>query len=229
MGQSKALCEWIVETYGHRDDVADALRRGAVRQRARLVGLGDPDLPASDRARWAGDGDPPGDDALLHDDPRGGAARRPGGRDRRPRPGLRARHGRARPHRRPGGPDDPALRARSPSATSRSSSIGARPGEKLHEELWIEERDASPRASIPQSSSSPDRRSTPTGSRPSCASSSGWWRRATRSSSSAALPRSRATRSASISRWAPRLPRRPPLRRSDSFTRYAPGIRIRTS
>ena len=39
MGQSKALCEWIVETYGHRDDVGDAVRRRAVRQRPRLVRL----------------------------------------------------------------------------------------------------------------------------------------------------------------------------------------------
>ena len=33
MGQSKALCEWIVETCGHRERRADALRRRAVRQR----------------------------------------------------------------------------------------------------------------------------------------------------------------------------------------------------
>ena len=33
----------------------DALRRGALRQRARLVGLGDPDLPQADRARRPGD------------------------------------------------------------------------------------------------------------------------------------------------------------------------------
>ena len=49
MGQSKALCEWIVETYGHRDDVADALRRRALRQRPRLVRQRDPDLPQADR------------------------------------------------------------------------------------------------------------------------------------------------------------------------------------
>ena len=49
MGQSKALCEWIVETWGHRADVADAVRRRAVRQRAQLVRVGDPDLPAPDR------------------------------------------------------------------------------------------------------------------------------------------------------------------------------------
>ena len=55
MGQSKALCEWIVEAYGARDDVADALRRGALRQRARLVRQRDPDLPPPDRARRPGD------------------------------------------------------------------------------------------------------------------------------------------------------------------------------
>ena len=49
MGQSKALCEWIVEAYGARGGRADALRRRPLRQRARLVGLGDPDLPPPDR------------------------------------------------------------------------------------------------------------------------------------------------------------------------------------
>ena len=49
MGQSKALCEWIVEAYGARDGRADAVRRRALRQRARLLGLGDPDLPPPDR------------------------------------------------------------------------------------------------------------------------------------------------------------------------------------
>ena len=57
MGQSKALCEWIVEAFGHRDDVADALRRCPFRQRARLVRLGDPDLPAPDREGRAADAD----------------------------------------------------------------------------------------------------------------------------------------------------------------------------
>ena len=79
----------------HRADVHDPLRRGALRQRARLVGQRDPDLPPADRARRPGHGHAPGDDALLHDDPGGGAADRPGRRDRRPRRDLRARHGRA--------------------------------------------------------------------------------------------------------------------------------------
>ena len=51
----------------------------ALRQRARLVGLGGADLPPPDRRRRAGDGHRPGDDALLHDDPGGGPARDPRG------------------------------------------------------------------------------------------------------------------------------------------------------
>ena len=95
MGQSKALCEWIVEAFGHRDDVSTrfvAVRFGNVLGSS---GSRDPDLPPPDREGRAADGHPPGDDALLHDDPRGCAARGPGRRDRRTRPGLRARHGRA--------------------------------------------------------------------------------------------------------------------------------------
>ena len=88
----------------------DPVRGRALRQRARLVRLGDPDLPPPDREGRAGDGDAPGDDTVLHDDPRGGAARRPGGCDRRARPGLRARHGRARADHGPGREHDPALR-----------------------------------------------------------------------------------------------------------------------
>ena len=121
MGQSKALCEWIVETWGHRGDVVDPVRRRALRERARLVRLGDPDLPPPDREGRPGDGDAPGDDAVLHDDPRGGAARRPGGRDRRARPGLRARHGRARADHGPGREHDPALGQGARDRESRSS------------------------------------------------------------------------------------------------------------
>ena len=53
MGQSKALCEWIVEAYGAPRGRGDAVRRGALRQRARLVRQRDPDLPPPDRARAA--------------------------------------------------------------------------------------------------------------------------------------------------------------------------------
>src|SRR5581483_5328792 len=90
----------------------DPLRRRPLRQRARLVRLRDPDLPAADRARRPRHGPSSRDDALLHDDPGGGVARRPGGRDGRQGPGLRAGHGRAGPHPRPREADDPAVRSR---------------------------------------------------------------------------------------------------------------------
>ena len=95
MGQSKARVRVDRRVVRAAPRGRDALRRGALRQRARLVGLGDPDLPPADRARRPGHRHEPRDDALLHDDPRGGVARRPGRRDGRPRAGLRARHGRA--------------------------------------------------------------------------------------------------------------------------------------
>ena len=50
MGQSKALCEWIVEAYGAREDVATrfvAVRFGNVLGSSGSV---DPDLPPADRA-----------------------------------------------------------------------------------------------------------------------------------------------------------------------------------
>ena len=128
MGQSKALCEWVIESLGHRRDVHDALRRRPLRQRAQLVRLGDPDVPAADRARRPGDGDASRDDALLHDHPGGGVARRAGGRDRRPRTDLRPRHGRAREDRRSRDEHGAALRARAAPA-GRS---GDRPARRAH-------------------------------------------------------------------------------------------------
>ena len=55
----------------------DALLRRALRQRARLVGLGRADLPPPDRARRPGHGHRRAHDALLHDDPRGRPAHHP--------------------------------------------------------------------------------------------------------------------------------------------------------
>ena len=83
MGQSKALAEWIVETWGHRADVTTrfvAVRFGNVLGSSgsvvpifrRQIARGGPVTPHAS-----------GDDPVLHDDPRGRAARRPGGRDRR--------------------------------------------------------------------------------------------------------------------------------------------------
>ena len=57
MGQSKALCEWVVESLGHRRDIATrfvAVRFGNVLNSS---GSRDPDLPQADRARRPGDGD----------------------------------------------------------------------------------------------------------------------------------------------------------------------------
>ena len=93
MGQSKAHLRVDRRVMGAPRGHVDEVLRRPLRERPRLVGERDPDLPQADRSRRAGDGDASGDDALLHDDPGGGAADHPGGRDRRPRPGLRARHG----------------------------------------------------------------------------------------------------------------------------------------
>ena len=48
MGASKALAEWAVEA-AQQPLPRHALRGGALRQRARLVGLGGADLPPADR------------------------------------------------------------------------------------------------------------------------------------------------------------------------------------
>ena len=76
MGASKALAEWAVEAAQQRWPTT-TLRDGALRQRAGLVGLGRADLPPPDRARRPGDRHRRADDALLHDDPGGGAADHP--------------------------------------------------------------------------------------------------------------------------------------------------------
>ena len=55
MGASKALAEWAVEAAQNRYP-RHPLRGRALRQRARLVGLGRADLPPPDRRRRPGDG-----------------------------------------------------------------------------------------------------------------------------------------------------------------------------
>ena len=53
MGQSKAVCEWIVESLGASRGHPDPLRRGPLRQRAQLLGERGADLPPPDRAAAA--------------------------------------------------------------------------------------------------------------------------------------------------------------------------------
>ncbi len=106
MGQSKALCEWLVESWGHRDDTPTRFCGGALRECSRLVGKRDPDLPQADLAGGSGHRHARRDDAVLHDDPGGRPARYPGRSDRGARPGVRARHGRAGTDRRPGADHD---------------------------------------------------------------------------------------------------------------------------
>ena len=55
MGQSKALCEWIIESLGHRRDIPTRFVGGALRQRAQLVRQRHPDLPQADREGRPGD------------------------------------------------------------------------------------------------------------------------------------------------------------------------------
>ena len=80
MGQCKALCEWVVEALGHRDDVATrfvAVRFGNV------LGSSGSVIPIFRKQIERGGPvtrDASGDDALLHDDPGGGVARDPGRR-----------------------------------------------------------------------------------------------------------------------------------------------------
>ena len=194
MGQSKAICEWIVESFALHPESRDAVRRGALRQRARLIGLGDPDLPPSDRARRPRDRHEPRHDALLHDDPGGVVARRAGGGDGRARPGLRARHGRAGAHPRSREADDPPLRPEGGGRGDRLHGLarrreGARGA--LERGRGGRRRPRTRRSCAPRA-----RRSTPAGSRTSWRSWSGWSRRATRSASSASSARWSSNRSA---------------------------------
>ena len=144
MGQSKAICEWIVESWGHREDTSTrfcGVRFGNV------LGSSGSVIPIFRKQIARG-----GPVTVTHPEmtrffmtiPEAVQLIIQAGVDRRPRSGLRPRHGRAGEDHGPRRHDDPPLRQGARRATSRSSSSGARPGEKLHEELWSETEHVSP-------------------------------------------------------------------------------------
>ena len=108
-GASKLLAEEIVLREGKE---RPPLPRRPVRQRPGFAGQHPSPLPQADPQGRSGDGDPPRDAPLFHDDPRGllpGAqGRRRGMRRRSVPPG----HGRERLHPGAGRADDPLLRVR---------------------------------------------------------------------------------------------------------------------
>ena len=142
--------------------------------------------------------DASGDDAVLHDDPGGRVARRAGRRDRRPRPDLRARHGRAGEDPRPRVQHDPPLGQGAAAAGRHETGpndiaikfVGARPGEKLHEELWGDDESVGATDASEDHAPEPAADRPRRGSRSSSSSSSGSPTKATRSRSSRSSARS---------------------------------------
>ena len=152
MGSCKRLAEQYVQARSAGSVAAVPIRHGAVRQRARFVGQRGADFSRADCPRRTGDGDAPGDYALLHADSRGGAARDSGRRDGAGRRNLRARHGRAGPHSRPGPRHDSPLRdcawartskckssacARAKSSTKSCTTPAKRTSETAHPKIMV--------------------------------------------------------------------------------------------
>ena len=132
MGASKRVAELIFQAAAHARG-ADRVLDGALRQRARLVGLGRAAVPQQIQAG--------GPITITHPDiiryfmliPEAAQLVIQAGAMAQWRRGLRARHGRAGAHRRPGALDDPPVRPdrandrATRTATSRSRSSACAP------------------------------------------------------------------------------------------------------
>ncbi len=116
MGATKRLAEIVCRSlHGPRH----AIRARALRQRVRQRRQRDPALSRADRARRSGHGHASRHHALLHVAVRGDAAPAAGGAAGQGRRDPRARHGRARAHRRSRARHDPPVRRRSRSDRDR--------------------------------------------------------------------------------------------------------------
>ncbi len=118
MGATKRLAEIVLQGLQQRGGRTQVLH-GALRQRARVLGLGGAVVPGADPPRRAGHGHAPGRHPLFHDHSRGLAARAAGRGHGRGRRRVRPRHGQADPHR---GPRAPHGQAGRPQRARRRSS-----------------------------------------------------------------------------------------------------------
>jgi FlaA1/EpsC-like NDP-sugar epimerase len=141
MGASKRVAELVLQAAACAQAAAPFLH-GALRQRARLFGLGGAAVPQADPRRRAGHRHPPRHDPLLHDHPRGGATRHPGRRDGQGGDVFVLDMGEpvriadlARSMIRLSGLSERTVD--NPGGDIEIQSVGLRPGEKLFEELLI--------------------------------------------------------------------------------------------
>ena len=126
-----------------RAHVEDHFLRRALRQRAGLERQRHPRVPAPDRRGRPPHRHPSRHRALLHDHPRGVAPGHPSRRHGEGRRDLHSRHGRAGEDRRLGEGPSSSCRASRPTWTS-NRVTGLREGEKMYEELLMDEESTLP-------------------------------------------------------------------------------------